>query len=72
MAPLLWVEWPRQQFDFEKLLLNSLFKCIGVTGIFWPKLAMAGRLIEQWPDFFVQFAQTHDKEMLKVLRRYLD
>ena len=39
---------------------------------FWPKWAMASRLFELWPKFFVKFAQTCDEQMLKISRRYLN
>ena len=38
---------------------------------FRPIWAVAGRLIEQWPNFFVKFAQICDEQMLKISRRYL-
>ena len=51
--------------------LLEISQQIGLLGLpkFFAKFAMAGRLIEQPPNFFVEFPQTCGEQMLKIWKK---
>ena len=60
---------PHQIFSFFKISKNTVARDLQSFGQNGPW--MAGCLSYD-QNFFVNFAQTHDKQMLKISRRYLD